>query len=41
MKRIFLTLMVLVFLGLMLNTAAAEQDLLQSVANGCKMEMDT
>ena len=41
MKRIFLTLMVLAFLELMLNTAAAEQDLLQSVADGCKAEIDT
>ncbi|MGD8262877.1 MAG: cysteine rich repeat-containing protein [Desulfobacterales bacterium] len=41
MKRIFSTLMVLVFLGLMLNTAPAEQDLLQSVAEGCKAEIDT
>lgn len=33
--------MVLAFLGLMLNTAAAEKDLLQSVADGCKAEIDT
>jgi hypothetical protein len=41
MKRTFITLIVLFFLALLVNNAAAQQDLLQSVADGCKTEIDT
>lgn len=40
MKRTFMTVIVLAFLGLLVNSAAAEEDLLQSVADGCKAEID-
>ena len=39
MKRSIMTLIVLALLGLLVNSAAAEQDLLQSVADGCKAEI--
>jgi hypothetical protein len=41
MKPTFMTLIILVFLTLLVNGAAAEQDLLQSVADGCKAELET
>jgi hypothetical protein len=39
MKRTFITLAVLFFLALLVNNAAARQDLLQSVADGCKQAL--
>jgi hypothetical protein len=39
MKRTFITLAVLFFLALLVNNAAAQQDLLQSVADGCKQAL--
>ena len=40
MKRTFMTLIIVAFLSILVNSATAEQDLLQSVANGCKAEID-
>ena len=36
-----MTVIILAFLMLLVNNASAEQDLLQSVADGCKAEIDT
>ena len=41
MKRSIVTLIVLAILGMMVNAAAAEQDLVQTVAEGCKTEMES
>jgi hypothetical protein len=41
MKRTFMTLIVLAFLSLVVNNAAAEQDLLESVADGCRAEIES
>ena len=41
MKPTFITVILLVFLTPLVNGAAAEQDLLQSVADGCKAELET
>jgi len=40
MKRTFMTLIIVAFLSILVNSATAEQDLLQSVADGCKAEID-
>jgi hypothetical protein len=39
MYRTFMTLIIVAFLSLLVNSAIAEQDLLQSVADGCKAEI--
>jgi hypothetical protein len=39
MKRTFMTLIIVAFLSILVNSATAEQDLLQSVADGCKAEI--
>ncbi len=41
MKPTFITVILLVFLTPLVNGVAAEQDLLQSVADGCKVELET
>ena len=35
-----MTLIIVAFLSILVNSATAEQDLLQSVADGCKAEID-
>jgi hypothetical protein len=39
MYRTFMTLIIVAFLSILVNSATAEQDLLQSVADGCKAEI--